>query len=210
MEYRGYDVPEHDGQLKVEQCINLVDALEDRRPERIIEFSQSGSTSTSIFNQYCKKYDKPLLIIETKTSYSSEKENVIAFPVVENTDVVVANKTYGKCNKYDGFEAWLTEQQDKFDFIFIDDPVEYGLNRINHYTYCRVQVLDFPLLDKLANHAVIYYHDSNLKYAKNTLAELDSILAEKNFAFERSQDIRDSLLVNTLGQMTKYIITKNS
>lgn len=210
MEYKGYDVPEHDGQLKVEQCIDLIDTLEDKKPEKIIEFSNSGSTSAFIFNQYCKKYDKSLLIIETKTSHSSEKENVIAFPVVENTDIVIANKTYGKCNKYDGFEAWLTEQQNKFDFIFIDDPVEYGLNRINHYTYCRVQVLDFPLLDKLADNAVIYYHDSNLKYAKNTLAELDSILAEKNFTFDRSQDIRDSLLINTLGQMTKYIITKNS
>lgn len=208
MEYKGYtfDARDNGGQLKPAQCTDLIDTLEDKKPERIIEFGPSGYlASTDIFKQYCEKYNKSYLTITKGTS--SQKGNVVYFPVVENTEVHVAGGVYGKCNKYDGFEEWLTTQ-DKFDLIFIDDPVEYGLDRIKNYGYCRVQVLDFPLLDKLADNAVIYYHDSNLDYAKNTLSVLDSILTEKNFEFIRTQDVRDSILVNTNRQMTKYVITK--
>ena len=208
MEYQGYEFNHSPncGTLRQEQYVALIDALEEVKPERIIEFGV-GQT-TRIFEHYCQKYNKTLVSITHEERLARADTHV--FPVMENSELTIDGRTYGPINRYYGLEEWLTTQE-KFDFIVIDDPPGFGDARERLYTHCRIQVIDFPLLDKLADNAIIYYHDSERRNAKATLTELESILNEKNFSFERTQDRPDhSIVISSYRQMTKFVVTKNN
>ena len=204
MEYKGYVFPRDPfnySTLRGLQYCRIIDALENMRPNRILEFGTGKSTT--IFSQYCKKYEKTAVSIIDNEDI--RQENSVLFPLTNSTNLVVAERTFGPCTIYSGFEEWLNEQE-AFDFILVDGPYGEGTEGD---AYCRPQILDFPLLDKLADNSMIFYHDSNYETAKPVLSALDSILTEKGFSFVRRQDCPDTIYNSAnIRQMTSYQITK--
>ena len=134
--------------------------------------------------------------IEHDVNYATPSS--IIFNLIEETSINIYGKTYYNCNKYDGFEDWL-DKQDKFDLVLIDGP--YGFNMA--YTFSRVQVLSFVLLNKLQDRCVILYHDSQRTNAKTTLDEFEVLLKDNGFKFSK-----EVLNENLERELTIYNITK--
>lgn len=181
MTYKGYEFEawKIGGTLTEYEYHKMIDILEKCSPKRICELG-SGQ-STLIFEKYCEKYNNVVFnSIEHDETY--KRKNSIIFPLIENTEINVNGHVYGDCNKYDGFEEWL-KQQNKFDFILIDGP--YGYDFRLKYTYSRVQLLSFIELDKISDKAVVLYHDSERDNAKTTLNEFEKLIFERGFEYTK-------------------------
>lgn len=183
MEYKGYHFEvQSQGTMTQFQYEDLIKLLEQKKPKRICELG-SGQ-STKIFEQYCKRYNAYLVSIEHNEEW--KKENSIIFPLVEYSSLKIGDKFFFNCNKYEGFEQWL-EKQEPFDFVLIDGPLGWGFRQ--GYSYNRIQIVDFPLMNKLNQNSIVLYHDSQRKNAKTTLEEFEKILSEKGIRiFSKSCD----------------------
>lgn len=184
------------GTMTEEEYMKMIDILEDFSPNRICELG-SGQ-STLVFEQFCKFHGKRMFSIEHDEAY--KRENTVMLPLIEGTEINVNGKTYGDCNRYDGFEEWL-KKQGRFDFILIDGPIGYAFREL--YKYSRVQLLSFVLLDKISNKAVVLYHDSERGNAKTTLKEFEKLLSEKGFKFKK-----ELVNANNTRELTIYNIEK--
>lgn len=197
MKYLDFEFNVNPASLTVDEYMGVIDILEDFKPKRICELD-SGQSS-QIFETYCDKYNAKLYSIEHDSFY--ENEHSIMLPLIdEETNININGHLYEGCNKYDGLEEWL-ENQDKFDFILIDGPYGYG-ERLN-YAYSRIQLLSFILFDKITDNAYVLYHDSERENAKPTLNEFERLLTENNFIFEKS-------IINDTPELTIYKINKTT
>jgi hypothetical protein len=55
-----------------------------------------------------------------------------------------------------------------------------------NYTYSRVQLLSFIILDKIADNSIVIFHDSERINAKKTLDEFECLLGEKGYVYTKS------------------------
>lgn len=179
-DYKDYSFWCDIGMMTPLQYIRMINLLEEYKPKRICELG-SGQ-STDIFNVYAKK--------EGATTYSVEHDiywnthNSIMMPLVEDTQLVVNAHKYVTCTRYEGLELWL-ENEDKFDFVFIDAPNDGIPFNPYNLEYARVQTLDFVLMNKLADESVVMYHDSERESAQNTLMEFEKLLTEYGYSYEK-------------------------
>lgn len=169
------------GMMTPYQYIRMINIIEVRKPKRICELG-SGQ-STDIFNLYASKENAIVHSIEHDEYWNTHK-NSIMMPLVENTHLIVNAHTYGTCTRYEGLELWL-ENEDKFDFVFIDAPNDGIPFNPYNLEYARVQTLDFVLMNKLADESVVMYHDSERESAQNTLMEFEKLLTEYGYSYEK-------------------------
>lgn len=198
VEYKGYEFSAcvEGGTLTEDEYIYLIDCLERERPDRICELG--AGQSTKVFRHYCEKYDKTFYSIEHDEKYRTVDS--VMFPMVENTTVLIGKEEFGTCNKYDGFEGWLSHQR-KFDFVLIDGPVGSGFRE--SYDYSRVQLLSFIILNKINDGATVMYHDSERNNAKPTLNKFEELLSNANIGFTKIV-----LHMNEKRELTIYKINK--
>ena len=190
-DYKDYSFWCDIGMMTPLQYIRMINILEECKPKRICELG-SGQ-STDIFNAYAKKYVASICSIEHDIHWNTH--NSIMMPLVENTQLAVNSHTYGTCTRYDGFELWL-ENEDKFDFVFVDAPNDgIPFNPLN-IRYARVQTLDFVLMDKLTDESVLMYHDSERESAQNTLVEFQKLLEEYGYSYEKEIIIEKDIEVS--------------
>lgn len=198
MKYKGYEFNSFSGTMTNDEYKYMINILEKFKPKRICELG-SGQ-STLIFEHYCNKYNSILYSIEHNEYW--KRNNTIIFPLIENeqlnTFINIDGNIYKSCNKYEGFENWL-EKQDKFDFILIDGP--YGFGYRENYTYSRIQLLSFIILNKIENNSYVLYHDSERNNAKTTLNEFERLLHLNNFKY-------DINIINNIPQLTIFKIYK--
>lgn len=187
MKYKDYNfIDDEFGFLSI-QIQYLVDLLEKDKPKRICELG-SGNFS-QIFEQYVEKnkdkFNGELLTIDSAESFNKDIDikNKIILPIDEYASIILNDKFYDLCNKFEGLEDWLLTQN-KFDFVLIDAPFGFGFRE--EYDYSRIQILSFIALDKLSDNCVVIYHDSNRKNAKSTLDEFEKLLEKNNFKFEKT------------------------
>lgn len=179
-DYKDYSFWCDIGMMTPLQYIRMINLLEEYKPKRICELG-SGQ-STDIFNLYAKKENAMSCSIEHDIHWNTH--NSIMMPLVEDTQLVVNAHVYETCTRYDGFESWL-ENEDKFDFVFVDAPNDgIPFNPLN-LTYARVQTLDFVLMNKLPNESIVMYHDSERESAQNTLNEFERLLDEYGYSYEK-------------------------
>ena len=119
MNYLDYNFDVYPGTMEKNEYIPMIDILEDFKPKRICELG-SGQ-STRIFETYCDKYNAKLYSIEHDEMWK-RKDSVLLKFIDYETFININGHIYKSCNKYEGFEEWL-EQQDKFNFILIDGPI---------------------------------------------------------------------------------------
>lgn len=183
--YQGYEYNEMGtGSMCPNQYEKLIDLLEAKRPKNISGFGLG--IATFIMEQYCRKYgDATVKIIDHSVAAATlHQETTVLFPLKENTSHEVANRVYDNCNEYAFFTEWLANNQDKYDFLLIDGPP--GNDFRENYLWGRVQLLDYALLDKLADNATILIHDTERVNMQKTLAELESILTNSNIQFTKT------------------------
>ena len=192
MEYKQYQFNPRPFTMTEQQYIKLIDIIESANPKHIIELG--AGESTKIFSQYTNKHDGVVFhSIEHDSQYAGEY--TIILPLIDkSTNININGHRYNSCNKYDGFESWLTKQ-DKYDLILIDGPFGFGEREL--YTYSRIQLLSFILLDKINDNAYILYHDSERNNAKTTLAEFERLLSEKNITYTKEN-------IGDVPQLTVY------
>ena len=195
MNYLEYNFKSFSGTMTENEYINMIDILEDFKPKRICELG-SGQ-STQIFETYCDKYNAKLYSIEHDEIWKRKDSVLLEFIDLE-TFININGHIYESCNKYEGFEKWL-EQQDKFNFILIDGPIGYGYREL--YKYSRIQILSFILLNKISDSAYVLYHDSERNNAKTTLKEFERLLNEYKFTFDKQ-------IINDIPELTIYKINK--
>ena len=195
MNYLGYNFKSFSGTMTENEYINMIDILEDFKPKRICELG-SGQSS-QIFETYCDKYNAKLYSIEHDEMWK-RKDSVLLKFIDYETFININGHIYKSCNKYEGFEQWL-EQQDQFNFILIDGPIGYGYREL--YKYSRIQILSFILLNKISDSAYVLYHDSERNNAKTTLKEFERLLNEYKFTFNKQ-------IINDIPELTIYKINK--
>ena len=195
MNYLGYNFKSFSGTMTENEYINMIDILEDFKPKRICELG-SGQSS-QIFETYCDKYNAKLYSIEHDEMWK-RKDSVLLKFIDYETFININGHIYKSCNKYEGFEEWL-EQQDKFNFILIDGPIGYGYREL--YKYSRIQILSFILLNKISDSAYVLYHDSERNNAKTTLKEFERLLNEYKYVFNKQ-------IINDIPELTIYKINK--
>lgn len=197
VEYRGYKFNDYSsGTMRVSQYQKMIDLLEQHKPMRICEMG--SGISTIIFEQYCQKYGATMFSIEHKPQY--KRANTVMFPVYEYTSHQVAGEYFEKCNRYVGMTKWLRTQE-PFDFVLCDGP--YGCGYRQTYNYGRVQIVSFPLQDKLTDNSIVIIHDSNRQPEQNTMARLRTFFERKNFSFTEETD-------QELETMTVFYLTRKS
>lgn len=194
MEYKKYQFNPGPFTMTEQQYIKLIDIIDSTNPKHIIELG-SGE-STKIFSQYTNKHDDVIFhSIEHDKQYAGKYTTIL--PLIDkSTNIDINGHIYHSCNKYDGFEQWLSTK-DKFNLILIDGPFGFGKREL--YTYSRIQLLSFILLDKIDDNAYILYHDSERKNAKTTLAEFERLLTEKNITYTKE-------IIGDVPQLTVYKI----
>lgn len=179
-DYKDYSFWCDIGMMTPLQYIRMINLLEEYKPKRICELG-SGQ-STDIFNVYAKKKDASVYSIEHDIYWNTHKS--IMMPLIENTQLVINGRTYESCTRYEGLELWL-ENEDKFDFVFIDAPNDGIPFNPYNLKYARVQTLDFVLMNKLSNESIVMYHDSERELAQNTLNEFERLLDEYDYSYEK-------------------------
>lgn len=193
-----YNIDNSGGYMVFNQYNAIIDLLQHYQPKRICQLG-CGQT-TSIFQQYCaKNNDIVLFSIEHDGHWA--RNNTILFPLMQGGNLTVSGKVYNFVNYYICFEEWLSTQK-PFDFICIDGPPGWGFRQ--NYNYSRVQLLSFILLDKINHNSIVLFHDSQRKNAKNTLAEFQKLLTEKEFNFQKIE-ISSPFNYNP-AQLTVYFI----
>ena len=208
--YKGYEFISDIGMMTPDQYIRMIHILEEYRPKRIIELG-SGQ-STRIFNIYALMTNAKVISIEHDPYWL--KGNGILIPLMTKAQLSVCGYTFDDCQIYDGLEKWL-EEQDKFDFVFIDGPNDAVPTNYLHLKYSRPQIFDFPIMGKLTHDAVIMYHDSESKIAQDTLQEFERILHEKDYTFKKEVTVESDKEVigynkhhlGTCPELTTYFIT---
>ena len=195
MNYLDYNFNSFSGTMTKNEYINMINILEEFKPKRICELG-SGQ-STQIFETYCDKYNAQLYSIEHNEMWKRKNSVLLEFIDFE-TNININGHIYESCNKYEGFEEWL-EQQDKFDFILIDGPIGWAFREF--YKYSRIQVLSFLLLDKISDEAYVLYHDSERNNAKTTLNEFERLLNTYKYEFNKQ-------IINEIAELTIYKINK--
>lgn len=169
----------HHGTMFSNQYNIIIDLIQKYQPKRICQLG-CGQT-TNIFQQYCQKYsDKILISIEHDKNWAYK--NTIIFPLIQNSNITIEGNIYNNINKYDGFEEWLVIQK-PFDFICIDGPPGWGFRE--NYTYSRVQLLSFILLNKINHNSFVLFHDSQRENSQKTLKEFQKLLTEKGFRYQK-------------------------
>lgn len=208
MEYLGYTYSKPNpmmGNCRDEQYTDLIDLLEDVKPNRICEVG--GGISTEIFEQYCAKYNKTMYTIDNHQRF--KRENTTVLTVVEETSITINGKTYDNCNIYTGLEEWL-EDKEPFDLLFIDGPAGYGQYRLSQ-PYGIVQIMSFLAAGKIADNCIVLVHDSERNNIRATLVDFEAYLTDHGYTFTMTRDRPDHSIVNSNNrQMTKYVITKQS
>ena len=194
MTYKDYTFESGPATMTDPQYIELINVLEKSHPKRICELG--AGQSTKIFEQYCDKNKAKLFTIEHDKTWA--RKDTVLFPLVEKTSIDINGNIYETCNKYDGLEDWL-KTQNKFDFVSIDGPYGYGERK--KYTYARIQVLSFILLNKLSDRAYIFYHDSERPNSKTTMKEIEKQLGNNKFHFTKT-------IIGKEPQLTIYKITR--
>lgn len=192
MIYKNYTYKSFVGTMTNDEYNELIDILEEFKPNRICELG-SGQ-STIIFEQYKNKYNCELYSIEHDINWINNDTTILMPLIDEESNININGHIYESCNKYDGLENWLNNQ-DKFDFILIDGPFGYGYRE--NFKYSRIQILSFVLLNKIEDNAYILYHDSERNNAKTTLNEFETLLKENNFEFNKK-------VINDIPELTIY------
>lgn len=197
IEYKGYQFEDyHSGIMRVSQYEKIIDLLEQRKPMRICEMG--SGISTLIFEKYCQKYGARMYSIEHQMAYM--RKYTVMFPVYQFATYNIQDRKYKNVNRYVGFSNWLTLQE-PFDFVLCDGP--YGCGFRQGYDYGRIQVIAFPLLNKLSQSSILIMHDSNRGPQSKTVTELEDIFNQKDYAFNKEVD-------DEYDQMTIFYLTKNS
>lgn len=209
--YKDYKFNCDIGTMTPLQYIRMINMLEKFKPNRICELG--SGVSTDIFNVYCAKTNSIVQSIESDMHYNTH--NSILMPLIGRTNLLIGDYSYDNCTLYDGFENWLSNQY-KFDFILIDGPND--VIPFNHHNslYSRVQLLDFPIFDKLNDECVVMYHDSERAESQNTLNEFEQLLYKNGFSYSKEIIIEDDVEIveynkDTLGvcpELTIYKIKK--
>lgn len=168
------------GTMFFNQYNTIIDLLQSQKPKRICQLG-CGQT-TNIFQQYCTK-NKDIILFSIEHDGHWAHINTILFPIVQKSNITILGNIYNNTNYYRGFEEWLSTQK-PFDFISIDGPPGWGFRQ--NYKYGRVQILSFILLNKINHNSIVLFHDSQRRNAKNTLAEFQKLLKEKEFNFQKN------------------------
>lgn len=107
-EYMGYSfmVQRDGGTFSLLQYQKMIDLLEKKKPDEIIELG--CGQSTRIFEQYTEKYGGRMLSIEQDPGYARKDTRV--FSIVEPGTLKIGEKEYRRCNYYDGLEKFLEER----------------------------------------------------------------------------------------------------
>lgn len=175
--YKGYDFECNGGSLSQEQNEYFIDLLEERKPNNICEFG--CGQSTKILKRYCKLNNAKLLSVEHDANYvQHENTALLPFTIGKFMD-------YEDANYYIGLEDVIKNYSEPFDFILIDGPI----GAYPSLTYSRIQVIDFVLYDKIANNCTIFIHDTERNGEKNTTLELERLLLEKGYNFNKTKVI---------------------
>ena len=207
-DYKGYNFRCDIGTMTPKQYERLIDLLEDFKPRNICEMG-SGE-STKIFEKYKSRTGASLYSIEHDKFYA--RGNAVMFPLVEKINFKIGGIDFGDCSIYRGFEEWLG-LQGKFDLVFSDGPNDTLPYNYNNLIYSRIQVVDFPILDKLSDNSIVMYHDCQLTEAKNTLEKFEDELLKRGFAFSKEEIVEDNMEVvkyneNVLGFCPNLLIYK--
>lgn len=179
--HNGYSFRSDIGMMTPSQYVHMIHMLESLKPKRICELG-SGE-STKIYNEYNGRYGGERFSIESDIAYKKD-DNTIFMPTVVGRELNLLGHSYPNCMLYEGFEDWLNNEE-CFDFIFIDGPNDgIPFNDIG-LKYCRIQLLDFVLLDKMSDKCTVLYHDSEREIAQNTLMEFERLLKERGYSFDK-------------------------
>ena len=207
--HNGYSFRSDIGMMTPSQYVHMIHMLESLKPKRICEFG-SGE-STKIFNKYVENNGGIRYSIEHNEMYH-HYNNTVMFPLVFGKDFY----SYSNCVLYNGFERWLNGEE-CFDFIFIDGPNDgIPFNDIG-LKYCRIQLLDFVIMNKMKNNCTVMYHDSERDIAQNTLKEFESLLHSNHYTFSKDvvKEIDDEYveynkrILGKCPELTTYKINKN-
>jgi hypothetical protein len=189
--YKGYEFECNGGSLSQEQNEYFIDLLEELKPTNICELG--CGQSTRIFKKYCEDNNARLLSVEHDMNYVQHKNTaLLPFKVGKFMD-------YEYSNFYVGFEKLISNYDGLFDFILIDGPI----GTMDYLKYSRIQVIDFILFNKITDTCAILIHDTERLGERNTIAELEKLLKNKGYSFEKKT------ITDSIGrELTSYIIKK--
>lgn len=191
MIYRDYYFECNGGSLSQNQNEYFIDLLEKYKPKNICELG--CGQSTLIFKKYCEINGGKLLSIEHDINYVMHDNTKLL-------DYTIGDfMGYSNCNYYIGLEKIIKESNKLFDFILVDGPI--GVNGC--LVYSRIQAIDFVLYNKISNNCVMLIHDTERVGEKNTIIELEKLLIDKKYTFEKNT------VIDEIGrELTCYIIKK--
>ena len=182
MVWSGYTFDYGIGTMTPCEYKHMIDLLESFCPSRICELG--SGISTNIFRQYGLRH-RGVTCHSIEHDLSWYSSGCKLMELSEGCCLDISGHVYSNVCKYIGFEEWL-KSEESFDFVLVDAPNDGIPFNPSGWSYARVQVLDFVLLDRLSSDSIVMYHDSERDISCKTLLEFERLLTDYGYGWEKS------------------------